>query len=163
MELTDVLPLEKWVELQEDLHKRFKLNADIMDRDGKRIAGNTWGNELCKNIRGDDKGFGAICAPSGQMFLQLMQKAREKFAEECDAGMLRVSVPIIHDGELLGAAGGCGLLLEDGEIEEFMIDMSTSMNEEEIAALAKEVNVVAEAKVAEIQEYIEKKISNLSA
>ena len=159
MKLTDLMPVEKWVALQEELHERFALNADIMNKDGKRLAGNTWGNELCRSIRGDAKGFGAICAPSGQMFLHLMQTGKKPFAEECDAGMLRISVPIIHEGELVGAVGGCGLIPEDGEIEEYMVDMSTGMTEEEISALAAEVGVASEDRVQEIFDFIQGKIA----
>lgn len=159
MELTDLMPMEKWVELQEELHERFALNADIMDKDGKRIAGNTWGNELCRAIRDDAKGFGAICAPSGQMFLHLMQTGKKPFSEECDGGMLRISVPILHEGELIGAVGGCGLVPEDGEIEEYMIEMSTGMGEEEITTLSKEVGIASEAKVQEIMDFIQDKIA----
>jgi ligand-binding sensor protein len=159
MKLTDLMSVEKWVALQEELHDRFALNADIMDKDGKRLAGNTWSNELCRAIRDDAKGFGAICAPSGQMFKQVMQTGKKPFAEECDGGMLRISVPIIYEGELVGAVGGCGLVPDDGEIEEFMIEMSTDMSSEEIAKLSAEVGVVSETQVQEIQDFIKGKIA----
>lgn len=163
MKLTDLMPVEKWVELQEELHERFSLNADIMNKDGKRLAGNTWGNDLCRAIRGDAKGFGAICVPSGQMFLHLMQTGKKPFVEECDAGMLRISVPILHEGELVGAVGGCGVVPEDGEIDEYMIDMSTGMTEEEISELSAQVGVASEARVQEILEFIQKKVAEAVA
>jgi len=159
MELTDFKPLDWWVALQDELHERFALNADVMDKEGKRIAGNTWGNELCRAIRNDAKGLGAICAPAGQMFFQMMKNEKKPFAEECDAGMLRVSVPIIKDGEFLGAVGGCGLMPSDGEIEEYMIEMSTDMGEDKIAELAQGVSVVNDAKVAEILDFISGKVA----
>lgn len=160
MELTDFMPVEKWVELQEELHDRFQLNADIMGKDGKRLAGNTWGNELCREIRGDAKGFGAICAPAGQMFLQLMQNGKKPFAEECDAGMMRISVPIVRNGEFLGAVGGCGLVAEEGEIDEFMVDMSSDLDAAHISALATEVGVASEARIKEIQDFIQARIAD---
>lgn len=159
MELTDIMPLEGWVELQEELHERFNLNADIMDKDGKQLAGNTWGNELCREIRGDSKGFGAICAPAGQMFRQLMQEGKAPFAEECDAGMMRISVPIIKDGELLGAVGGCGLVPEGSEVDEFTIDMMSDLDAERITHMASEVSFASEARVKEIQDFFQKRIS----
>ncbi|MBI9080772.1 MAG: PocR ligand-binding domain-containing protein [Pseudodesulfovibrio sp.] len=159
MKLTDYKPLEWWVSLQNELHERYGLNADVMDREGKRIAGNTWGNKLCKAIRNDAKGLGAICAPAGQMFLHMMQTEKKPLAEECDAGMLRVSVPIFKDGEFLGAVGGCGLMPSDGEIEEYMVEMSTDLDEGKIAALAQGVVVANEAKVAEILEFIGGKVA----
>ncbi|MGL1861069.1 MAG: PocR ligand-binding domain-containing protein [Pseudodesulfovibrio sp.] len=159
MELTDLMPVEDWVALQEELHVRYQLNADVMDKEGKRLSGNTWGNELCKAIREDAKGFGAICAPAGQMFLKLMQNGTKPFSEECDAGMMRISVPIIKDGEFLGAVGGCGLIPEDGEIDEFTIDMMSDLDAERITHMTPKVGSASEAKVAEIQAFILERVA----
>ncbi|MBU4191583.1 MAG: PocR ligand-binding domain-containing protein [Pseudodesulfovibrio sp.] len=161
MHLTDLQPKEKWVELQQELHDRFHLNADVMDRDGTRLTGNTWGNDLCRAIREDAKGHGAICAPAGQVFVHLMQEGRAAFVEECDAGMVRISVPVIKDGELLGSVGGCGLMPEEGEVDEFMVEMSTDMDAETVAGLAKTVPVASEQRVREILEFIEARVAEL--
>lgn len=163
MDLTDLQPKEKWVELQQELHDRFHFNADVMDRDGARLAGNTWGNDLCRAIRGDAKGHGAICAPAGQVFAHLMQEGRASFVEECDAGMVRISVPVIKDGELLGAVGGCGLLPEEGEVDEFMVEMSTDMDADTVAGLAKTVPAASEERVREILDFIEARVAELIA
>ena len=163
MNLTDLQPKEKWIELQQELHDRFHLNADVMDKDGVRLAGNTWGNDLCRAIREDAKGHGAICAPAGQMFVHLMQNGRASFVEECDAGMVRISVPVIVDGELLGAVGGCGLMPEDGEVDEFMVEMSTTMDADAVAGLAGSVHTASEARVREILDFIEDRVAALTA
>ena len=63
MHLTDLIGKDDLISLQNELHDTFNFNADIMDADGKKLVGNTWGNELCPAIRDDAKGFGAICAP----------------------------------------------------------------------------------------------------
>jgi len=159
MELTEYMSVEKWVELQDELHERFQLNADVMGKDGKRLSGNTWGNDLCREIRGDAKGFGSICAPAGQLFLKMMQDSAEPFSEECDAGMMRISVPIVKDGEFLGAVGGCGLIPEDGEIDEFTVDMMSDLDAERITHMAAKVSVASEARVKEIQDFIQKKLA----
>lgn len=163
MQLTDLQPKEKWVELQQDLHDRFHFNADVMDKDGARLAGNTWGNDLCRAIREDAQGLGAICKPAGQMFVHLMQEGRATFVEECDAGLVRISVPVIKDGELLGAVGGCGLVPEDGEVDEFMVEMSTAMDAEAVAKLAGSVHSASEERVREIIDYIEARVAELTA
>lgn len=157
MELTDIMPKEKWVELQNELYERFQLNADVMDKEGKRLAGNTWGNELCKGIREDSKGLGAICVPAGMMFVHMLQEG-EPFVEECDAGMARVSIPIKVDGELVGAIGGCGLVVGDGEVDEFTIEMMSGLDAEQITHMAKTVPTATDEKVKEIQEYIQKRL-----
>lgn len=162
MTLTDIQPLEFWVALQEELHDTFGLNADVMDKDGKRLSGNTWGNDLCRAIREDSKGFGAICATAGQMFTQLMQQG-EPFHEECDGGMMRISVPIKKDGELLGAVGGCGLFDPEGEVDEFSIGMMSDLEEGTITELAKQVRPADPEKIKEIQAFIQKRIDEAFA
>lgn len=161
MELTDFMDKDGWVALQNELHQRYHLNADVMDKEGRRLSGNTWGNDLCRAIREDKKGFGAICAPAGQMFLHLMQSNREPFAEECDAGMMRVCVPVMKDGEFLGAVGGCGLTPEDGEVDEFTIDMMSDLDGDAIAEMATQVGVASEDKVAEIQTFIQGRLEEI--
>ena len=161
MTLTDLAPLEKWVELQNELHEKFHINADIMDPQGHRMAGNAWGNDLCKLIRNHPKGLATICAPSGQAFTNLMQVSKAPFVEECDAGMVRISVPVVRDGELLGAVGGCGLLPDDGELEEFYIQMATEADDDRLAKLAATVRVSSRDKLALIVDYIKKRIAEI--
>ncbi|MEF2231188.1 MAG: PocR ligand-binding domain-containing protein [Pseudodesulfovibrio sp.] len=160
MKLTDFAPEEQWRALQQELHDRYGLNADIMDAEGKRLFGNTWGNDLCRAIRNDAKGFPSICVMAGQMFTQLLKEG-EPFAEMCDAGMLRVSVPVRKDGEVVGAVGGCGLRPADEDVDEFTVGMMSGLDEKAIPGLAATVVSADEARVAEIQDYIQKRVAEI--
>ncbi|EGB14929.1 Transcription regulator,histidine kinase sensor-like protein [Pseudodesulfovibrio mercurii] len=157
MTLKDLVPEEELVRLQQDLHDRFGLNADIMDGEGHRLFGSTWGNDLCRAIRDDDKGFSAICATAGQMFTQLLKEG-EPFVEYCDAGMVRVGVPVVVDGEVIGGVGGCGLVPADEEVDEFAIGMMSGLSEDAIAAKAQTVKPADEARLAEIQAFIAERL-----
>ena len=160
MTLKDLISEEDLAALQQELHDRFGLNADIMDAEGHRLLGNTWGNDLCRAIRNDEKGFGAICATAGQMFTQLLKKG-EPFVEYCDAGMVRVSVPVVVDGEVVGAVGGCGLVPADEEVDEFTVGMMSGLDEAAIAERVKTVHAADEARLAEIQAFINERIQAL--
>jgi ligand-binding sensor protein len=160
MTLKDLISEEDLAALQQELHDRFGLNADIMDGEGRRLLGNTWGNDLCRAIRNDEKGFGAICATAGQMFTQLLKKG-EPFVEYCDAGMVRVSVPVKVDGEVVGAVGGCGLVPADEEVDGFTVGMMSGLDEAAIAERVKTVHAADEARLAEIQAFINERIQAL--
>jgi ligand-binding sensor protein len=160
MTLKDLIPEEDLAALQQELHDRFGLNADIMDSEGHRLFGNTWANDLCRAIRNDEKGFGAICATAGQLFTQLLKKG-EPFVEYCDAGMVRVSVPVVVKGEVLGAVGGCGLVVGDEEVDEFTIGMMSDLDESAIAERVKTVHGADEARLAEIQAFITERLESL--
>lgn len=160
MTLKDLVPEEELVKLQQELHDRFGLNADIMDGEGHRLFGSTWGNDLCRAIRDDDKGFSSICATAGQMFTQLLKQGKP-FVEYCDAGMIRVSVPVVVDGEVVGAVGGCGLVPADEEVDEFAVGMMSGLGDEDIAEKAKTVKSADEARLAEIQAFIAERLEKL--
>jgi len=160
MNMTDLIPAEDLRALQRELAERYGLNADVMDADGKRLFGTTFGNALCRAIRDDEKGFGGICVPAGQLFTRLMRQG-EPFSEECDAGMLRVSVPVVADGEVIGSIGGCGLVPPGGEADPFTIGMMSDIEESAAADMAEKLTPLAEGKVAEIQAYIKKRIEEL--
>ncbi|MUM77803.1 transcriptional regulator [Pseudodesulfovibrio sp. F-1] len=163
MRLIDMQPKEEWEKLQQELNDRFHFNADVVDQDGVRLAGTAWGNELCRAIRENEQALGAICKPAGQMFVHLMREGRAAFVEECDAGLVRVSVPVIRDGELLGAVGGCGLVPEEGEVDEYMVEMSSGMDAETVGRLAGTVTSVSAERVREIIDFIEAKVAELVA
>jgi hypothetical protein len=55
---------------------------------------------------------------------------------ECDAGMLKLVVPIYVEDEFVGAVSGCGLLLDDGEADTFLVNKITGMPEERVEELA---------------------------
>ena len=154
MNLIDLMPLGEWKRLQSDLHARYGLNADVMDAEGKRLAGVSWGNQLCSSLHDDAKGFGAVCLPAGQMFIHLMNAEKVPFAEECDAGMMRVSVPVVVDGEVLGAVGGCGLIPHDGEVDGFTIEMMSGLDEAAVESLAVTVAAAGPNSVEDIQTFV---------
>ena len=74
---------------------------------------------------------------------------------------MRVGVPILHDGEYLGAVGGCGLASEDDEVDAFTIGMMSDLEETVIEEKAKTVAVISEDKVKEIQAFISKRVEEL--
>jgi ligand-binding sensor protein len=52
----------------------------------------------------------AICAPGNQNFMAQARNSQKSVIGECDAGRIKIAVPIFADGSFLGAVGGCGLL-----------------------------------------------------
>ena len=78
---------------------------------------------------------------------------------ECDAGFVKISVPIFVEGEFLGAVGGCGLLPEGGEVETIMIEKTLGLSELEIAELTREVGSMSEARAEEMADFICKGIA----
>ncbi|CCH48868.1 PocR ligand-binding domain-containing protein [Pseudodesulfovibrio piezophilus] len=164
MKMTDLMPMGKWLELEKDLHEKYHINAEVVEEDGKRVTNRRlWCNSLCKAIRESDKGVGGICAPAGQEFVRLTREERLPFVEECDLGLAKISVPVIVNGELVGAVGGCGPLPEGNELEDFMVQATMGMEEEEVCQLAETIPTISQEKLKEMQTYIEEKVAAIVA
>jgi hypothetical protein len=75
MKLTDIAPLEKWLELEQKINERSGLNASVFDVNGVRITNfKKWANKLCPVIKADEKGQAYICAVAHQNIAALLQR-----------------------------------------------------------------------------------------
>ena len=164
MKLTELLSIEKWIELEKAIAKKSGLNAGVYDINGIRITGyKAWQNNICPVINKDKRGQTFICAPAHQNLSIMAQKTRVGVAEECDAGIAKVVVPIFVDDEFLGTAGGCGLCKEDGEVEPFMVAKTLEMEEEAVEKLAEDIGTITENQIEELIAFIKEKIDEIVA
>jgi ligand-binding sensor protein len=162
MKLTDLQPLEKWIELEEAIRQRSGMRASIYDTDGIGITGQSkQANDLCREIRATGKGQTYICAIAHQNMAAMAQNRRSPVIEECDAGLIKIVVPIFDGDEFIGAAGGCGLLMEGGEVDDFMINKTTDLPEDKIADLAESVATITQQEAEKLAAYISEEIDRV--
>jgi len=110
MNLTDIAPLERWMKLENDINARSGMDANVFDIKGYRISPQKhWANRLCPAIKETDKGQSFICAPAHMNLAAQAMRGRATVIEECDAGMIKLVVPIFVGEEFIGAVGACGL------------------------------------------------------
>ena len=162
MELTDLLPLENWKELEKEITRRSGLDANIFNIDGIRITDyKNWANRLCPAIKATDKGQSYICAVA-HMNLSIQAKQTQKsLVEECDAGLVKIIVPIFMKDEFFGAVSACGFLLDDGEVDSFLVNMTTGIDEEDIERLASDIGTISTERAGTVVSYIEEEISKI--
>jgi ligand-binding sensor protein len=159
MTLTDLLPVDKWIELEQEIFNKSGLNPTIYDTEGVSITRTTtWPNALCPEIKGIPKGQTFICSAAHQNIAAEAESSREPVVDACDSGLLKIVVPIFVGDTFLGAAGGCGLLLEDEEVETFLVSKTLDMDEEKIEELAKDIPVISEENAQELARFIKKRI-----
>ena len=159
MNLIDILPVEKWIELEKEINKRSGLNASVFDADGIRITDfKKWANRLCPVVKANEKGQSYICAVAHQNAANQAKKTREPVIIECDAGLVKVVVPIFVVDEFLGVAGGCGLLQWGSEVDSFLITKTTGIDVGEIENLSEEIAVISFARIESVIKYIEQEI-----
>jgi ligand-binding sensor protein len=160
MELTDILSKEEWAAFEKELFDRFHINCTVYNTSGIGVTGKpNWCNRLCPEIKANKDSLAAICAPGNQNFMAQAKQTHKAVIGECDAGLIKIAVPIFGDGDFLGTAGGCGLMPEGGELETFMVEKTTGMSEAEILALCKGMDSMTEEQAEEMATYIEKRIA----
>lgn len=144
MKLTDLLPLDKWYELEKEISDRTGLTTNVFDTDGIRITDfHMWPNKLCPAVKATDKGQSFICAVAHMNLASQAVAEKTPILEECDAGLLKIVVPIIVDEEYVGAFGACGLLLDDGEVDSFLVNKITEIDEEEVERLSEGIGSIS--------------------
>ena len=159
MELTDLLPLEKWKEFEKEITRRSGLDANVFGTDGVRITDyKNWANRLCPAIKATDKGQSYICAVAHMNLATQAKQTHTSLIEECDAGLVKIIVPVFVKDDFLGAVGACGMLFDEGEVDPFLINMTTGIEEEEIEKLASDIGAISLEKAQSILAYVEEKL-----
>ncbi|MFC1505022.1 PocR ligand-binding domain-containing protein [Thermodesulfobacteriota bacterium] len=164
MKLTDILPLEQWVALETEIHQKFGVDTNVFNTDGVRISEfKEWVNRLCPAIKATDKGQSFICAVAHMNLAVQARNTRQAVIEECDAGLFKLVVPIIINEEFLGAIGACGMLLDDGEADSFLINKITDIDEDQVELLASDLAQMSSESAQALSQFIESKISAIVA
>jgi ligand-binding sensor protein len=83
--------------------------------------------------------------------------------EECDAGLMKIVVPIFVDGNYIGAVGACGLLPAGGEVDSFLVNKMTDIDEADIEALCEDLAVIEKNSAEEVAQFIWEKIEAIVA
>jgi ligand-binding sensor protein len=164
MKLNDILPTDKWIALEKDLHNRYGLDVNVFDTSGVCISDfKEWVNRLCPAIKATDKGQSFICAVAHMNIAAQAMQTRRPAIEECDAGLVKIVVPIFMDDAFLGAVGACGLLLDEGEVDTFLIDKITGIDEETAQELAADAGTISTAAAESIAEDVTRRIASIVA
>ena len=162
MQLVDLLPLDEWESLENEIRSRSGLATSVFNVDGVRITDNPyWPNKLCPEVKANPKGQSFICATAHMNIANMSKEAGEPVIEECDAGLVKMVVPIIVNGTFVGAVGSCGLLLDDGEVDSFLVNKITDMDEETVEKLAVGIPSISTESARELNQYIVQRIKKI--
>jgi ligand-binding sensor protein len=162
MKLTDIAALKKWLELEQKINERSGLNASVFDVAGVRITDfKRWANKLCPLIKADEKGQNYICAVAHQNIAAEAKRTRKPVIAECDAGLMKLVVPIFLNGEFLGVAGGCGYILGNGEVDTFIVNKTIGIAEEKLMNLSDDIPVMTPEQAQSHTNFIQSEIEQI--
>lgn len=164
MRMIDIMPKEKWAQLELEIHERFSVNAAVYDKNGFTFTGiKKFANPVCPAIKAKPEGLQAICAVAHQNMAVQARNTNQTVIGECDAGLMKICTPVIQNGLFIGAVSGCGRLAEEGEIETFAVEMAIGMPEAEIEKLAARCKIISEKETLEMVEFLERTVARILA
>lgn len=162
MEITDLASRKQWAAFAEQLHERFNMNCTVYDATGISVTGEPrWCNRFCPRAKGNADFLATICAPGNRHFMTQAARTKSPVIGECDAGLLKVAVPVFSNGEFLGTAGGCGRLPRGGNIETFVIERTLGLGADEIADLTGGLKTMTIQQAEEMATFIEQHVAQL--
>ncbi len=155
MTLTDLLTETEWNDFVKDLHEKFGISCSVANADGAHVSHHeSFCNRICPVIKDKPDALTTICASAMKSFTSQTKASRKPLIDECDIALVKVAVPIFVGESFLGTVSGCGLLPEDGEVEDFLIQKTTGLSEEQIADLAEGTATMTEARAGEFADYM---------
>ena len=164
MELTDLMPMDQWVALEKEICRRFDIDANVFNIKGIRITDHKeWKNKLCPAIKATDKGQSFICAVAHMNLAAMASKTRLPVVEECDAGLLKMVVPVFVDDNFLGAVCGCGILPEGGEVESFLVNKITEIDTDEVEQLAEGIRQISQGEIDAFVAFAQQQIEQITS
>ena len=162
MKLDDIMPLEKWVEVEQEINRRSGLNAAVYNVDGVRITDfKKWANQLCPALRATEKGQEYICAVAHQNIAVRTIKTGKTVVDECDAGLMKFAVPIFVAKEFLGVAGGCGLLRDQQQVDTYLVHRTTGMAQDVVEKLSQSIETIPNDRLEATISYLEQEVAEI--
>ena len=159
MKLVDIMPLDDWIEIEQEINRRSGLNAAVYDTDGLRITKFIkWANNFCPELRATGKGQKYICAVAHQNIASRAVQTGKTVVAECDAGLMKFVVPIFVGDEFLGTAGGCGLRYEQGEVDAYLVHRTSDMDEQHVRELGEEIGKIDPETLTDVIGFVEDKV-----
>ena len=133
----DIRTKEEWLDLQENFSQDIKMTACLTDTKGKQFFCCGERYPMCKRVRSDEKALTFICSQTNAAMTAVVSKTLKPEIDLCEAGMIRVVVPVLKDGTMIGMVTACGLVPNDDEVDVYLLAKELQMPEEEVEALAK--------------------------
>ena len=162
MHMTDLLAKDQWQALEQELHDRFGVNACAYGDQGLTFTGfKNFGNPLCPAIKAKPEGIQAICSVAHQNMAAQALKTRATVIAECDAGLLKICVPVFAGDEFVGIVGGCGRLPVGGEVDAFAVEKAAGIPEAEVEKLAAGVRPMDMDEARDMAGFLEAKVAEI--
>lgn len=152
LSLYDLNSRKNWQKLLDETQSSLDMPTALLDPDNVILQSIGERNELCREIRSRKKVKPVICGQSQQFMAEMARTKKSSVVEICEAGMVKLVVPVFHDQNYLGSITTCGCKLPETEIETYLIKKTTGIGGHAIAEIAKKVPIVQKEQLQQLAE-----------
>ena len=160
MEMYDIKPKEEWQRVLDTVYRELGMPSAITDKENVVLQVSGQRNPLCAKIRSIKEASAFICSQAQQFMAEVAKEERRPVIEFCDAGMLKLVIPVFRQNDFVGTLTACGAYIGGEELEDFFIEKSTKLNEQEIKALIQQVPEGDLQKISEVTQKLFHQIQN---
>lgn len=146
----DLKTKEEWEEILDRFARDAKMTACLTDETGKQLICASERFPLCKAIRENHDALTFICSQTNTAMLAVVKQTLRPEVDACEAGLIRVAIPIFRDGSLVGQVTACGLASNDEELNSFLVSKLSGIPEEEVLKLAESTPLGSEEELRQV-------------
>ncbi len=154
MGVYDIRSEGEWQAILDEVSRRLGMPAALLDENNVILQHSGTRNPLCRRIRDQKESKSMICGQSQQYMAERAWSGRRPVIEACEAGLAKVVLPVFQDGQRVGTVTACGSSCGGEEIETFLIQKATGLDEESLSKLAAEVSEVDPDVLREVGEEV---------
>jgi ligand-binding sensor protein len=127
----------EWKSILDRFSHDTDMTACLIDESGNMLLCSKDRYPLCKAIRDNQEATTFICSQTNSAMLAVVKRTLRPEVDACEAGLLRVVVPIVRDGVVVGQIAACGVASRNEELESFVVARQLGVSEEQVTDLAR--------------------------
>src|SRR4030042_5046694 len=131
----DLKPRKNWEKILERFAQEIHMTACISDDRCSQPICRSDRYPLCAAIRNNKEATTSICSQSNSVMLAEVKKTLKPTIYFCEAGLIRLVVPILFESKLIGQIFACGLSSKKEKADSFLIAKELNISEEKVLAL----------------------------
>ena len=132
----DLKTKEEWEKIVKRFSQDVNMTACLTDKAGVPFFCRLDRYPLCMAVRDNQEATTFICGQANIAMLAVVEKSLRPEVDYCDAGLLRIVIPIVHEGTLIGMVVACGLASDDEEVNLFLIAKQLGISENQANELS---------------------------
>jgi ligand-binding sensor protein len=137
----DVMSKDEWNDVLDQFAQNTKMPACLGEPKESLMHCRSERTPLCLAIRSNQETLSSICYQASTTMNAIIAKTLKPEIDYCQAGLMRVVVPIVRDNSVIGQVFACGLATEEEEIEVLLLAKQLGISQDEVWEMVKSIPV----------------------